>query len=235
MRSTDYLKKFWPIYLMTALLCLLATLAADRTVTTIAQNMPIDRYQTIIIDAGHGGVDGGAISCTGVLESQINLKIALRLRDLCHLMGFETCMIRTSDISVYTEGKTIAAKKASDLRQRVRIVNSTNGGILISIHQNTFSDSQYSGAQVFYAATDGSKALADQLQNTITGSINKGSTRESKPAGSVYLMQHINRTGVLVECGFLSNPSEEAKLRNAEYQKRICCAIVSGLSQYINA
>ncbi len=235
MRSTDYLKKFWPIYLTTAVLCLLATLAADRTVTTVVQSIPIERYQTIVIDAGHGGVDGGAISCTGVLESQINLEIALRLRDLCHLLGFETCMIRTDDVSVYTEGTTIAAKKASDLRQRVRIVNSTHDGILISIHQNTFSDSQYSGAQVFYAATDGSKALADQLQTTFVNTINQGSNRKSKPANSVYLMQHITRVGVLVECGFLSNPSEEVKLRNAEYQKRICCAIVSGLSQYINA
>lgn len=235
MRSTDYLKRFWPAYLITAVLCLLATLAADRTVTTIAQSMPIPRQQTIVIDAGHGGLDGGAISCTGVLESHINLEIAMRMRDLCHFLGYETCMVRTEDISVYTEGNTIAAKKASDLRQRVRIVNSSHCGILISIHQNTFSDSQYDGAQVFYATTEGSKDLADQLQSSLVSSINPGSNRKSKPANNVYLMQHINRIGVLVECGFLSNPSEEAKLRTPEYQKRICCAIVSGLSQYLNA
>lgn len=235
MRSADYLKKFWPIYLVTGILCLLATLAADRTITTIAQNIPIPRYQTIIIDAGHGGVDGGAISCTGVLESQVNLEIALRLRDLCHLLGYDTCMIRTDDVSIYTEGKTIAAKKASDLRQRVRIVNSTNRGILISIHQNTFPDSRYDGAQVFYAPTEGSRELADILQSAIVTAINKDSTRQSKPSSGVYLMQHIDRTGVLVECGFLSNPEEEAKLRSAEYQKRLCCVIASGLTQYLKA
>ena len=232
MRSTDYLKKFWPIYLVTGLLCLVATLAADRTITTIAQSIPIVRYQTIVIDAGHGGEDGGAVSCTGVPESRINLEIALRLRDLCHLLGYNTCMIRTEDISVYTEGNTLAAKKASDLRQRVRIVNSTNRGVLISIHQNTFSDNRYDGAQVFYAPTEGSKELADLLQTNLIMSLNQNSHRNSKPANNVFLMQHIERTGVLIECGFLSNPEEEARLRDGTYQKKICCVIVSSLSQY---
>ena len=232
MRSADYLKKFWPIYLVTGLLCLVATLAADRTITTIAQSIPIVRYQTIVIDAGHGGEDGGAVSCTGVPESRINLEIALRLRDLCHLLGYNTCMIRTEDISVYTEGNTLAAKKASDLRQRVRIVNSTNRGVLISIHQNTFSDNRYDGAQVFYAPTEGSKELADLLQTNLIMSLNQNSHRNSKPANNVFLMQHIERTGVLIECGFLSNPEEEARLRDGAYQKKLCCVIVSSLGQY---
>lgn len=232
MRSADYLKKFWPVYLVTGLLCLVATLAADRTITTIAQGIPIVRYQTIVIDAGHGGEDGGAVSCTGVPESRINLEIALRLRDLCHLLGYNTCMIRTEDISVYTEGNTLAAKKASDLRQRVRIVNSTNRGVLISIHQNTFSDNRYDGAQVFYAPTEGSKVLADLLQSNLIIGLKQNSHRNSKPANNVFLMQHIERTGVLVECGFLSNPEEEAKLRDASYQKKLCCVIASSLSQY---
>ena len=232
MRSADYLKKFWPVYLVTGLLCLVATLAADRTITTIAQGIPIVRYQTIVIDAGHGGEDGGAVSCTGVPESRINLEIALRLRDLCHLLGYNTCMIRTEDISVYTEGNTLAAKKASDLRQRVRIVNSTNRGVLISVHQNTFSDNRYDGAQVFYAPTEGSKELADLLQSNLIISLNQNSHRNSKPANNVFLMQHIERTGVLIECGFLSNPEEEARLRDASYQKKLCCVIASSLSQY---
>ena len=232
MRSADYLKKFWPVYLVTGLLCLVATLAADRTITTIAQGIPIVRYQTIVIDAGHGGEDGGAVSCTGVPESRINLEIALRLRDLCHLLGYNTCMIRTEDISVYTEGNTLAAKKASDLRQRVRIVNSTNRGVLISIHQNTLSDNRYDGAQVFYAPTEGSKELADLLQSNLIISLNQNSHRNSKPANNVFLMQHIERTGVLVECGFLSNPEEEARLRDASYQKKLCCVIASSLGQY---
>lgn len=230
-----YVKKFWPLYLLTAVIFVFAAIGADRAVTTIAENTPVARDHVIVIDAGHGGMDGGATSCTGVLESRINLEIALKLNDLCHLLGYQTVMIRTADVSVYTEGNTIAAQKASDLRQRVRIVNETEKAILISIHQNTFSESRYSGAQVFYATTQGSQGLANRMQEIFVSALNPGSIRKEKVASNVYLMQHIQKTGVLVECGFLSNPEEEALLRSGEYQNRICCVIVSALSQYLHA
>lgn len=235
MQYSYYLKKFWPLYLIAAVLCISATIGAEKAVSTVAENKAVYRDYTIVIDAGHGGVDGGATSCTGVLESQINLEIALRLEDLCHLLGYNTKMIRTTDESVYTEGKTIAAKKASDLRQRVHIVNGIERAILISIHQNVFADSKYTGAQIFYAPTEGSKELAKILQGSLAASLNPGSNRQSKAADGIYLMQHIERTGVLIECGFLSNPAEEAMLRDPGYQKKLCAVIVSGLSQYLNA
>ena len=228
-----YIRFFWPLYLLTAILFIIFALMASHTVTTIAQNAPISRDVTIIIDAGHGGVDGGATSCTGVLESQINLQIALRLEDLCHLLGYRTQMIRRNDISVYTEGKTIAAKKASDLRQRVKIVNETDGAILVSIHQNIFPDSRYAGAQIFYANTNGSKELARVMQQKFCIFSPTNNQRQEKEAKNVFLMEHIQKTGILVECGFLSNPEEEALLRTKAYQNQICCIIVSGLSQYL--
>ena len=234
MKYTFYLKKFWPLYLFAAVVCIFATLGANQAVTTIAENTPVDRSVTVIIDAGHGGEDGGATSCTGILESQINLQIALRLRDLCHLFGYKTCMIRTSDISVYTEGNTISAKKISDLRQRVRMVNETDDGILISIHQNTFPVGKYSGAQVFYNDRDGAKTLAERMQSAFAQTVNPGSNRKCKSADGIYLMEKVDRPGVLVECGFISNPEEEAKLRNAEYQQKLCCVIVCTLSSYLN-
>lgn len=230
-----YVKKFWPLYLMTAVFFVLATIGTEQAVSTIAENKPVPRDHMIVIDAGHGGLDGGATSCTGVLESQINLEIALKLNALCHLLGYETRMVRTSDISVYTEGNSIAAKKASDLRQRVRMVNDTDNAILISIHQNTFSDSRYSGAQVFYAPTQGSQMLAKLMQEMFITAVNPGSNRMEKSANNIYLMQHIQRCGVLIECGFLSNPQEEALLRSGEYQKKLCCVVVSALSAYLNA
>ena len=203
-------------------------------VTTIAESIPVTREHIVIIDAGHGGEDGGATSCTGYLESEINLSIALRLNDLCHLLGVDTVMIRTTDISVYTEGRTLAAKKASDLRQRVNIVNSYPNGILVSIHQNTFSDSRYYGAQVFYAGTNGSKELAERMQKQFND-VDPNASRQVKASSGVYLMQHIKNTGVLIECGFLSNPEEEAKLRNLEYQKRLCGILAIALGAHINA
>ena len=235
MKYVFYLKKFWVLYLITAVLCLGAALGASEAVTTVAQNTPVARNQTIVIDAGHGGEDGGATSCTGVLESQINLQIALRLNDLCHLLGYNTLMIRTTDTSVYTEGSTIAAKKVSDLKQRVRIVNETENAILISIHQNTFPIEKYSGAQVFYNSGEGARDLAERIQSAFVQTVNPGSNRKCKSADGIYLMQHISRPGVLVECGFLSNTEEEARLRTSEYQQQICCVIVCALSSYLNA
>lgn len=235
MKHKDYLLKFRWLYLLAAVICLLVSLGIDQTVTVMMEDDPAPHYPTIVIDAGHGGIDGGAVSCSGALESGINLQIAIRLNDLCHLLGYQTHMIRTSDVSIHTEGNTIAAKKVSDLQNRVQIINGIANGIVISIHQNIFADSRYSGAQVFHASTEGSKALAEQLQSVLVTTVNPGSNRQCKPADGIYLMQHIRCTGVIVECGFLSNPQEEAMLRSAEYQKKLCCVIVSGLHAYINA
>ena len=201
--------------------------------TYSSQNIDQTRW-CIVLDAGHGGEDGGATSCTGVLESGINLEITLRLEDLLHLLGRETRMIRTSDISVYTKGGTIAQKKMSDLKERVRIVNTTPRAMLISIHQNNFSDNRYSGAQVFYADTQGSDFLAKQLQSKLIESLNKSSNRECKRCDGVYLMEHITCPGILVECGFLSNPAEEAKLRSIEYQRKLCCVIAATVSSFLS-
>ena len=205
----------------------------SRAVSVISEGLPIENRRCIVIDPGHGGEDGGAVSCTGKPESAYNLEISLRLRDLLHLLGYDTKMIRTSDISVYTSGETIAQKKISDLKQRVHLINETQNAILLSIHQNQFTDSRYSGAQVFYAATDGSEALAKQLQDGFVGTINPGSSRRSKKSSGVYLMEHIQCTGVLIECGFLSNPEEEAKLRSPDYQKKLCCVIAAAVAEYL--
>lgn len=187
----------------------------------------------IIVDPGHGGMDGGATSCTGKLESSFNLEIAMRLRDLCHLLGYQTRMTRTTDTSIHTQGQTIAAQKLSDLKERVRIANEMPNSVLISIHQNIFSDSKYSGAQVFYGTADGSKLLAESLQSAFVTSLNPGSKRMAKEADGIYLMEQIQVPGVLVECGFLSNPAEEAKLRTSEYQKKLCCVIVASVADFI--
>lgn len=204
----------------------------SRGVTVMAENAPIEREHCIVIDAGHGGLDGGATSVSGILESTYNLEIALRLNDLMQLLGYDTEMIRTTDVSVYTEGESIAAKKASDLRKRVQTANEKENAILLSLHQNHFPDSQYSGAVVLYADTDGSKAMAEELQSTLVKTLNPGSKRSCKRADGIYLMEHIRCPGVLIECGFLSNPAEEAKLRSPEYQKKLCCVIGSVVSGY---
>ena len=231
----DLLKKLSPLYILVIAAILGFTVLGDRAVTAMAQNDPIARSQVFVIDAGHGGMDGGATSCTGIQESQINLEIALRLDDLMHFLGYDTVMIRTTDCSVYTEGNTISAQKVSDLKQRVKIVNETKNAVLVSIHQNIFSDGRYSGAQVFYAPDDTSRELASCLQTAFVATLNPGSNRKCKKADGVYLMEHIDKPGILVECGFLSNPEEEANLRSASYQKKLCAVIAATLSTHLGA
>lgn len=226
---------FVPFYLLVAILFIAVAQGGSSAVTTLKQNSPVERKYTIVIDAGHGGVDGGATSCTGVLESQINLEIALRLEDMLHLLGMDTLMIRKTDESVYTEGDTIGAKKVSDLKNRVQTVNQTPNAILVSLHQNTFSDTRYRGAQVFYGGTEESIRLAKELQQMIVTVLNPGSRRQPKPSKGIYLMEHVSCTAVLVECGFISNPEEEALLRNAAYQQKICAVIGATLSRFVSA
>ena len=218
------------IIIIIMLLCHLGS----KTVTTIAESSPPVRNHRIVLDAGHGGVDGGAISFSGIPESRYNLEITLRLRDLFHLLGYETVMIRTEDVSVYTKGETIAQKKMSDLKERVRIVNETENAILISIHQNTFSDSQYHGAQVFYADTEGSNPFASKMQSALVQSLNPESNRNCKQSKGVYLMEHIEKTGILVECGFLSNPEEDALLQTPDYQRKLSCVIAAATDCYLS-
>ena len=215
-------------------LTLLTVHWSSRAVTVFTETAPPVRSHTIIIDPGHGGVDGGATSCTGVLESKFNLEISLRLGDLLRLMGYNVSLIRTEDISVYRQGETIAQKKISDLKERVRMVNETENALLLSIHQNQFADGKYSGAQVFYAGTGDSQTLAKQLQADFVRYLNPGSRRQEKKSSGVYLMEHIRCPGVLIECGFLSNPEEDAKLRDPAYQKKLCSVIAATVSQYLS-
>lgn len=220
------------VYTLILAMFLFIPLYGNQIAATFSETQISHNY--VIIDAGHGGIDGGAVSYTGAHESMINLEVALRLNDLMHLLGIQTVMIRDTDRSVYTGGQTIAAKKVSDIKERVRIANSTPNALLISIHQNNFQDSRYSGAQVFYNAQDGSKELAEILQASFRENLSPNNKRQIKKTSGIYLMEHINCTGVLVECGFLSNPEEEAKLRSIAYQQNISCVIAATVSQYLN-
>lgn len=220
-------------YSIVIFMFLLGTILGNRTVSVISEMLPVERKHHIILDAGHGGEDGGAISCSGKRESNINLQITLRLNDLFRLMGYDTIMIRTCDTAVYTQGGTIAQKKVSDLKQRVKIVSQTPNSLLISVHQNTFSESQYYGAQVFYAKNPESEELAKQLQTNFINYLNLKSNRKAKKASGIYIMDQISSPGVLIECGFLSNPQEEALLCTPEYQKNLCRVITACTASFL--
>lgn len=211
-----------------------ATYLGSEATSAVAQMIPLERTHTIVIDAGHGGQDGGAVSCSGVPESTINLEIALKLNDLFRFLGYDTVMVRTTPDAIDTEGNTIASRKVSDTKNRVALVNGTENALLVSIHQNTFPDSRYSGAQVFYGREGPSKELAEALQAAFSRTVNTANNRQCKKAEGVYLMEHINRPGILVECGFLSNFEEEARLRDPGYQKMLCCVIAATVGNFLD-
>ena len=214
-----------PVYIVTVMLVIVLSQSGSRAITALSERVHIKNRACVVIDAGHGGEDGGAVSCTGVPESQLNLEIALRLEDMLHLLGINTYMIRTTDCSVHTAGNSIAARKSSDLKERVRIINELKPELVLSIHQNYFGDSRYSGPQTFYGDNSSSKEIAATMQNALISALTSGCNRKEKAANGVYLMEHIQSPALLIECGFLSNPEEEALLRNVEYQKKICAVI----------
>ena len=183
------------------------------------------RAAPLILDAGHGGEDGGAVSVTGAPESRINLEIVQRLRDTLALYGVDPVVLREADVSLHDpEASTLREKKRSDLKNRVRAVEAVEGGTLLSIHQNSYPGSQYRGAQVFYAPTGGSRELAELLQTALREELQPDNSRQAKP---VYLMNHVSCPAVLVECGFLTNPEEEALLRDGGYQRQLA-AVLAG-------
>lgn len=233
MKTLQYLKHYAYYYFYAIALTLVVTIAMSHTATEVSSIQQRRVHPTVIIDAGHGGMDGGTTSCTGTLESTINLQIALRLEDLMHLLGYDTVMTRTEDVSLGTQGDTVREQKRSDLNYRVQRVNELENAILISIHQNHFTQSKYAGPQVFYAGTGGSQALAEHMQVQMNAALSPQSRRICKKADGVYLMEHIDTTGILIECGFLSNPTEEAKLRQEAYQKKLCSVIAATMASYI--
>lgn len=189
---------------------------------------------TIVLDAGHGGEDGGAVSLTGVPESQINLAIVQKLDLLLGLCGRAPVVLRQEDVSLHdSEADTLREKKVSDLKNRVAMVEGTENGVLLSIHQNMFTNAKYHGAQVFYAPTQGSQEFAVHTQEVLRQTVDQTNERQAKPIpDTVYLMNHITRPAILVECGFLSNPEEEGKLRSEGYQLQLAAALTGAWLQY---
>lgn len=213
----------------TVILLALALSRLNSAMEPAMNHVVTQRTGPLVLDAGHGGEDGGAVSITGVPESWINLSIVLSLRDVLGLYGVDPILLREEDISLHTgDANTLREKKRSDLKNRTAAIEAVEGGTLISIHQNTYPGSRYHGTHVFYAPTDGSQALADHVQNSIKTALQPDNERAVKQIpDTVYIMNHITCPGILIECGFLTNPAEEAMLRDPDYQRKLSAVIAA--------
>lgn len=189
----------------------------------------------IIVDAGHGGEDGGTSSSQGVREKDINLQISNKVSMLLNLAGFKTLMTRTEDGLLYDGNHdTMRSKKVADIRKRMDIINSNPESVFLSIHQNYFTESKYWGTQVFYSGNNPeSKAIAEEIQNSVANCIQKENARKIKQSGKeIYLLYHAESPAVMVECGFMSNPSEALLLCDEKYQIKMAIAIINGVNNY---
>lgn len=187
--------------------------------------------KTIIIDAGHGGEDGGAQSLSGILEKYINMSISNNLNDLFIFFGYDTVMTRTEDKLIYDSScSTIREKKVSDIHNRMNIINTNPGAVFLSIHQNHYEGTSSCGTQVFYSGNNPlSEKLADSIQKTIVSDVQPENKRLIKRSGrEIYLLNNAQIPSVMVECGFLSNPAEAEKLNSEDYQKLMAFEIFKG-------
>ena len=224
--------------LMISIIIFICTLTLRNPIYAVKSTKQNANQPIVIIDAGHGGFDGGAVSDDGTVEKDINLSIALYLQEYLSIFNIKTIMIRETDCSVEDNGlNTIRQKKTSDLHNRMKIMEETDNAIFVSIHQNKFPDGKYSGTQVFYSpkTKDESQVLAQIIQDYIVNTLQKDNKRQIKECGtSVFLMYNAVKPAVLVECGFLSNYEETQRLKSSEYQKKIAFCIAMGIQNYLS-
>lgn len=191
---------------------------------------------TVIIDAGHGGEDGGAVGKNGVYEKDLNLTIAKEVCDMLRASGIDVIMTRTEDVLLYDRNVDFKGrKKILDLAARLKILNETENCIFVSVHMNSFPQEQYKGLQVYYSNnTPEAKILADNIQSSVKALIQEDNNRSTKRSGeSIFLLDRAKCPAVLVECGFLSNPYECEKLSDQNYQKEMALAVFNGIYRYI--
>ena len=194
-------------------------------------------YPTVIIDAGHGGEDGGAVGADGTLEKELNLAVASKLAQMLDSADVQTRLTRTDDRLLYDPNADYQGrKKALDMQARLSVANEYTDAVFISIHMNSFPSSKYSGLQVYYSENSPmSQKLAQMVQSTVKQKLQANNNRAIKPSdGNIFLLEKICYPCILIECGFLSNPEECSQLSSEEYQNRLSLAIYDSIMEYFN-
>ena len=202
---------------------------------TLETAAPVRTLPPVLIDPGHGGEDGGAVS-GDVLEKHINLAVSHDVADLLRLCGYTVSMTRDTDDALTNEGEDVRKRKYNDMKMRLDLYNATPDNVVVSIHQNKFDAASSHGAQVFYSPNHPNSAvLAEALRKSVTGMLQPDNTRTCKTAGKeIFLLKNARVPAVIVECGFISNRQERELLVTDDYQKQLALAIAAGLMNYVN-
>lgn len=226
------LKRFSLAVAMLLCLVLLSGLFVTGEKSANVSAKATQRY-TVIIDAGHGGFDGGAVAPDGTLEKDLNLSVALKLDSVLKIMGYDTVLVRDTDVSTADDKGTERSQKVSDIKARLRLTEKYKDALFVSIHMNKYTSPQPHGAQVFYSQVDGSKELAECIQRSITAGVQTDNKRVvKKTTKDIYLLYHAVIPSVIAECGFISNPDDLLKLKSDEYQLKMAAAIAAGINDY---
>ena len=193
-----------------------------------------ENNKVIVIDPGHGGIDGGAKSENGVIEKDINLSISLKTKAALESKGYKVIMTRSEDVGLYTEGKKVREKKIEDLGNRVKRKKDNKCDAFISIHQNMFPQKNCKGAQVWSANNEASQKLGRIIQQKFKEEVDQNNKREAKVAKKEYKILNDGYEGasVIVECGFLSNPEECELLGKEDYQNKIANTLANAIDEY---
>lgn len=220
-------------FTITMLLCMLLLTINIGYLRGYSAMLQRTSVSTIVIDPGHGGMDGGASGAAGTVEKEINLAIAQKLRGYIELNGDVCIMTRETDAGLYDNNSTKWVK-SKDLKKRKEIIKNSNGDIFVSIHLNSFPQQQYHGAQVFYeTGSEESKLLAECVQKQMVSMLDTDNKRVAKASDKYFILRNNPMPSIIVECGFLSNPREERLLKDEEYQNKIAYAIYTGILQYL--
>lgn len=226
----NYRKLIWLMLITVTVLA--AVLLSQKEIMVLSGADPL--FQTMVIDAGHGGEDGGAVAPNGTLESAINLDIALRLEALADFWGVSTVMTRSSEAIEYpADADTLSAMKKADQNARIKIIQNTPGAVLISIHQNYYPSAAPWGIQVFFGNVSGSEQLAGITQENLTSQLSPNNRRLASAIDEgIYLMRKAQCPAILIECGFLSNASELEKLETDSYRLALASVMLASYQQY---
>jgi len=230
--TTQKTRKRTILVLIGIALLLLSSLPESLPVNSNISPSKIKKH--IILDAGHGFPDGGAIGISGTIESTINIKIAKKTKKILSDMGYNVTLTRKNENALTDEGKTIAQKKRNDMYKRLQIINESNADMFVSIHMNKFTDPVNRGAQVIYSSKfPESTLLAEKIQTELCN-IPENTRKRSSLKGSekIFLLKNSNLPAVIVECGFISNFEEEQQLNSEKYQNKIALAIADGIKNY---